>query len=129
MIFYNWAKMYRLLGTSSSDIVTLIAYLTYPHLPKNYYDSVNRWANEDWSGDSYLLHPEKIITNRKEFKDRELAQYVALASFRSFAEYQATNKRSLDTLESPVPKEFIYQHRLLTLVENEIYFHWEEVIH
>jgi hypothetical protein len=129
VIFYNWAKMYRYTEGKSSDIVTLIAYITYPTLPRNRSDSIYSLAQKDWSGDSFLLHPEKIITNRRTYGDTELAQYVALASFRSYAEYQATGKRSLDMLLSPVSAELIDNHRLLTRVEDTIYFCWEEVTH
>jgi len=121
--------MYRYTEGKSSDIVTLIAYITYPTLPRNRSDSIYSLAQKDWSGDSFLLHPEKIITNRRTYGDTELAQYVALASFRSYAEYQATGKRSLDMLLSPVSAELIDNHRLLTRVEDTIYFCWEEVTH
>jgi len=129
VIFYNWAKMYRKLEGSSSDIVSLIAYLTFPHLPRNRWDNINRWTHVDWTGDSFLLHPEKIITNRSNFGDTELAQYVALASFRSYAEYEATRKTSLNLALSPVGLELIDNHRLLTRIDDEIFFCWEEVTH
>jgi hypothetical protein len=129
VIFYNWAKMYRKLEGSSSDIVSLIAYLTFPHLPRNRWDIINRWTHVDWAGDSFLLHPEKIITNRSNFGDTELAQYVALASFRSYAEYEATRKTSLNLALSPVGLELIDNHRLLSRVDDEIFFCWEEVTH
>lgn len=121
--------MYRKLEGSSSDIVSLIAYLTFPHLPRNRWDIINRWTHENWYGDSFLLHPEKIITNRSKFGDTELAQYVALASFRSYAEYEATGKTSLNLALSPVGLELIDNHRLLTRIEDEIFFCWEEVTH
>jgi hypothetical protein len=90
---------------------------------------VNRWTHEDWYGDSFLLHPEKIITNRSKFGDTELAQYVALASFRSYAEYETTKKTSLNMALSPVGHQLIDNHRLLSRVEDEIFFCWEEVTH
>lgn len=121
--------MYRKLEGNSSAIITLIAYLTYPNLPKNRWDSINRWANTNWHGDSFLLHPEKILSNRSKFGDTELAQYVALASFRSYAEYEATRKTSLNLALSPVGLELIDNHRLLTRIDDEIFFCWEEVTH
>jgi len=121
--------MYRKLEGNSSAIITLIAYLTYPNLPRNRWDSINRWANTNWHGDSFLLHPEKILSHRRSFKDTELAQYVALASFRSYAEYEATGKTSLNLALSPVGLELIDNHRLLTRLDDEIFFCWEEVTH
>ena len=129
MIFYNWAKIYSKTEGRSSEILSIIAYITFPHLPRNRYDPTYALSQENWSGDSFLLCPEKIISNRKFFGDTELAQYVALASFRSFAEYEATGKRSLNMLLSPVSEKLIHNHRLLSRVEDEIFFRWEEVTH
>jgi hypothetical protein len=129
VIFYNWEKMYLATQGNSSAIITLIANITYPTLPKNVWDPIYRLSQQNWGGNSFLLYPEKIISNRSKFGDTELAQYVALASFRSFAEYQATNKRSLNMLISPVSAELINNHRLLSLVEEDIFFCWEEVTH
>lgn len=129
MIFYNWAKMYLATKGNSSSIITLIANITYPTLPKNVRDPIYRLVQKDWSGDSFLLHPEKILSNRSKFGDTELAQYVALASFRSYAEYEATSKRSLNMLMSPVTAQLINNNRLLSLVNDEIFFCWEEVTH
>jgi hypothetical protein len=129
VIFFNWAKMFTATEGRSSDIVTLLATITYPNLPRNLHDSTYRLSSDNWSGDSFLLHPEKIFINRNNFGDTELAQYVALASFRSYAEYEATTKRSLNLLMSPVSTELIDNHRLLSRIENEIFFCWEEVTH
>jgi hypothetical protein len=129
VILFNWAKMYAATSGDSSSIVTLLAYLTYPTLPRNRYDSIYRLSQQDWSGNSFILHPEKIISNRSKFGDNELAQYVALASFRSYAEYEATTKRSLNLFLAPIPTEIIDNNRLLSRIEDEIFFCWEEVTH
>lgn len=121
--------MYRKTNGMSSAILNILSYLTFPHVPRNRKDPTFKLSLEDWSGDSFLLHPEKIVINRKVFGDTELAQYVALASFRSYAEYEATGKRSLDLILSPVSTELIDNHRLLTRKTDEILFLWEEVIH
>ena len=122
MIFYNWEKIYRKTKGMSSAIINIISYVTFPHLPRNSYDPTYKLSLENWSGDSFLLHPEKLVINRRKFGDSELAQYVALASFRSYAEYEATGKRSLDMLLSPVSTELIDNNRLLTRKNDEILF-------
>lgn len=129
MILYNWPKIFQYTSGDSSAVVSLIAYITYPNLPLNSYDKTYRPSLIDWSGDSFLLHPEKILSNRSKFDDRELAQYVALASFRSFAEYQATTKRSLNLLLAPVPAVLIDNNRLLSRIEDDVFFCWEEITH
>lgn len=95
----------------------------------NRYDPTYRFSLEDWSGDSFLVHPEKILSNRSKFKDSELAEYVALASFRSYANYKVTGKKTLPILMSPVNHNVINNNRLLTLHGEEIFFCWEEVTH
>lgn len=129
MIFYDWAKLYRKTGGSSSGIITTIAYITFPNLPINRYDPTYRLSGEDWSGNSFLLNPEKIISNRSKFTDQELAEYVALASFRSYAEFTTIGKRSLSELLCPIKSETLNNNRLLTFQNGEIYFCWEEVTH
>jgi hypothetical protein len=129
LILFNWEKIYRETEGKTFAIMSIISYLTFPHLPLNRYDSTYQLSLRDWSGDSFLLHPEKLIVHRKEFGDPELAQYVALASFRSYAEYKATGKTTLDMLLAPVGQKLIDYNRLLTRVNDQIYFCWEEVTH
>lgn len=129
LIFYNWEKIYRDTGGRTSGILSIISYLTFPHLPINRYDATYQLSLQDWSGDSFLLFPEKLIVHRKEFRDPELAQYVALASFRSYAEYKATRKTTLDMLLAPTGQKLIDYNRLLTRINEQIYFCWEEVTH
>ena len=129
MIFYDWAKLYRKTEGSASRIVTTVAYITFPSLPKNRYDPTYHLSYEDWSGDSFLLHPEKILSNRSKFNDTELAEYIALASFRSYAEYVTTGKRTLSEILCPVKLNDLKNNRLLTFQNGEIYFCWEEVTH
>lgn len=129
MIFYDWAKLYRKTEGNSSAIISVIAFITFPTLPINRYDPTYRWSQEDWSGDSFILHPEKILSNRSKFKDHELAQYVALASFRSYAHFKVTGKTTLSTYLSPIDMNLLNSNRLLHVHGEEIFFCWEEVTH
>lgn len=129
MIIYDWKKLYTETGKDPSQLLNLIAFLTYPRIPDNKYDPIYNWAQKDWSGMSFLLNPERLLGQRANFKDLELAEYVALASFRSYADYLTTNRKTLAMELSPVDLEFIKRNRLLTYSEDEIFFCWEEVTH
>lgn len=129
MILYDWATLYRKSGGEPSIILNIIGYLTFPSTPKNVYDPTYKLSQVDWSGDCFLLHPEKIVQNRRHFPDVELAQYVALASFRSFAYYEATGDTALPEELSPASITTINNSRLFTKINGKIYFAWEEVTH
>lgn len=129
MILYDWAKIYRNTEGNVPAILAVLKFLTYPTLAVNKYDNNLKLSQVDWSGDSFLLHPEKVIEHRNLVPSQELAEYVALASFRSLAHYEATGDRSLDVLMSPVPRQLIKDNRLLSCVNGKIYFCWEEVTH
>jgi hypothetical protein len=129
MILYDWVKIYRKTEGNPAEILSVLQYLTYPSIPKNHYSKNYQFSQVDWTGDSFLLHPEKVIAYRSHYSDTELAEYVALASFRSLAHYEATGERCLDLLQSPIPRQLIRENRLLSCVQGKIYFCWEEVTH
>lgn len=129
MIIYNWQKVFVHSGGGASNILNIIAYITFKPIPKNNYDPIKKYVEIDWRGDSFLLNPEEIIYNRKKFSERDLANYVALASFRSLAEYKVTKRKTLPVLECPVPLESIANNELLSIQKDQIYFLWEETTH
>jgi hypothetical protein len=130
MIIFDWTKVYNMSGGSSSNIINIIAYLVIKPLPLNNYDAnIKRLSSIDWSGNSYILNPMPIITARKGIGINDLAQYVALASFRNLAEYKTTKRATLSTMESPVDLELLKNNKLLTIVDDTIFFCWEETRH
>lgn len=107
-----------------------MAYITFRPLPKNDYDTNNlKFSQVDWNGDSFLLNPAAVIYNRSRVNEKYLADYVALASFRSLAEYKVTKRKTLSLQECPVPLESLTQNPLLSIIDGEIYFCWEETTH
>lgn len=130
MILYDWKKVYTEANKSPSTLLNLIAFITYPRIPDNIYDHPSyEWSTKDWSGLSFLVNPESLLGRRKSYADLELAQYVAIASFRNYAEYLATGRKTLPLEMSPVDKDFVKTNRLLTISEDVIYFCWEETSH
>ena len=108
-------------------MMEILSHLTFRMTPENQEDFRYKISQEDWAGDSYLLNPSKIFIHRHQFTEREISEYVALASLRSYAEYKATRKTTLNLLECPVEEVQIKDNRLLSFWEREIYFCWEEV--
>lgn len=130
MIKYNWLKVMKNSEGKPRKILDLMEFITERPFPKDNYDVETKVLSKiDWSGDSFILNPEPIFQHRNVFTDKELAEYVALASFRSLAEYKVTKRKTLRTLESPVDIEPLNDNRLLTIINNEIYFKWEETTH
>lgn len=128
MITFNWLKVYQLSNGIPSNIIDIIAYLTFRPLPKNNYDPIKKYASINWAGDSFLLNSSAVIYNRSRCEDKDLAEYVALASFRSLAEYDATKRKTLSVEICPITLESINKNKLLSIANDEIYFAWEETI-
>ena len=92
LILYNWPKIVSNSNGRVSKMLEILSHLTFRLLPENEEDFRYQISRQDWSGDSFLLNPSKIFIHRHQFKSREIAEYVALASLRSYAEYKATRK-------------------------------------
>ena len=127
LILYNWPKIVSNSNGRVSKMLEILSHLTFKLLPVNEEDFRFNISQENWSGDSFLLNPSKIFIHRHQFKSREIAEYVALASLRSYAEYKATRKTTLSLIECPVEQVQIKDNRLLSFCNNQIYFCWEEV--
>lgn len=73
-----------------------------------------------------MLNPHELINYSFKWKPKEVAQYIGLASFRSYSEYSVTGDKSLDLFHSPVDQDIIQQNRLLRIVDDRVYFYYEE---
>jgi len=130
MIKYNWQKVYATAEGKSSKVVDIIHYITHRPVPKNNYDFLaKRLGLIDWDGDSFLLNPNAIFENRHLYEDNEIAEYVALASFRSLSEYIVTKRKTLSERDCPVDTGELHNNKLLSVHNGEIYFKWEETTH
>jgi uncharacterized protein (DUF924 family) len=100
--------------------------LVYKQIPKNKYDDIYKYYGTDFSGQSFLQNPEILFDNAYKYSPKEIVQYLALASFRRYSEYLATQKTTLSLLESPLGIDKIKQNRLLDIdIFNEIHFLYE----
>lgn len=100
--------------------------MTQRELPRHVYDPVYKYYYMDFSGNSFLAHPERLLMHRYEWKDKELADYIGLASFRNTGEYLASGKVTLDLSHSPLGQDAINKNRLLRIDRGEVHFLYED---
>lgn len=126
MFLYSWKKILKQSGGSSRRILTILKAMTQRELPRHVYDPVYKYYYIDFSGDSFLANPDALLVHRYKWKEKELADYIGLASFRSTGEYLATGKVTLDLSHSPMGQDAINKNRLLRIDRGEIHFLYED---
>jgi hypothetical protein len=127
MILFNWAKIYAWSKGRPAKIIDIIEYMTYKKIPLNKQDPILSYAEIKWSGKSFLVNPELLLNHKKDYKEKELAQYVGIAGFRNLSDFIVLGKTTLDLAQCPVRKDTIINNRLLTIENDKIYLKWEEV--
>ena len=128
MLFYSLRKIQKKTGNSAKRILLAFRAHASSSLPKSRFDPLYAYHQVDFSGDSFMLNPHELITYAFKWTPKEVAEYIGLASFRSYGEYTVTGDKSLDLFHSPVDQDIIKQNRLLRIVGNRIYFYYEEDI-
>ena len=127
MLLFDWKKVY---DTAQGDTVTcnkIMSMLIKGQLPKNKFDPIYKFSHKNFTGKSFLVHPDVLLFHSYKYTQREISIYYALASMRSYGEYLATGKITLDSLHCPTPLTLITDNRLLAVDEQDIYFRYEEV--
>ena len=127
MLLFDWKKVY---DTAEGNIATcnlIMEMLVNQQIPKNKYDRIYKYSNKKFTGSSFLLHGDLLLYHSYKYTSKELCIYYALASLRSYADYIASYKTTLDSLHCPVPLEQLNDNRLLIVDEQEITFIYEEV--
>jgi len=128
MIKYNWAKILKVTEGDSNSIVLIVHMLTYPRVPSSYRDPTYQYYGQSFEGFSYLLNPEKLLTERLKYTNREAAEYVAVASYRNYLEYNKTGDTRLHLIDFPLFEEIINNNRLLHMEDGTIHFKFEEAL-
>ena len=128
MIKYNWAKILKVTEGDSNSIVLIVHMLTYPRVPSSYRDPTYKYYGQSFEGFSYLLNPEKLLTERLKYTNREAAEYVAVASYRNYLEYNKTGDTRLHLIDFPLFEEIISNNRLLHMEDGTIHFKFEEAL-
>ena len=128
MIKYNWAKILKVTEGDSNSIVLIVHMLTYPRVPSSYRDPTYQYYGQSFEGFSFLLNPEKLLTERLKYTNREAAEYVAVASYRNYLEYNKTGDTRLHLIDFPLFEEIINNNRLLHMEDGTIHFKFEEAL-
>lgn len=129
VVLFNWKKILRESDNKPSLILDIFEYITYKPIPRNKFDRFYMLSKMDFSGQSFMINPEPITESRRHYGDRELAEYIALASYRNYADYKAMNIKTLDHLMVNITRSEIDNNRLLSLRDGKIHFLWEETAH
>jgi hypothetical protein len=125
MLFFDWRKIHRASKGNAKKVVLIVRSMLYP--PLNKYDATYPFYLRDFSGKSFLVNIEKVLEEDFFYRPKEIAEYVALASFRNYAYYATTGDTSLDLLHSPVRQDIITNNRLLSIENDRVRFKYEEV--
>lgn len=126
MLLYSWTKILKSAGVSSKRVVLILESMIQTRMPKNRYDPLYKYYYMDFSGNSFLLDPYSLIQYRYKWKDKEIADYIGLASFRNTGEYLASRKTTLDLSHTNMSKDAINNNRLLRIEGNDIHFLYED---
>jgi len=128
MIKYNWAKILKVTEGDSNSIVLIVHMLTYPKVPSSYRDPTYKYYGQSFEGFSFLINPERLLTERLKYTNREAAEYVAVASYRNYLEYNKTGDTRLHLIDFPLFEEIINNNRLLHMENGTIHFKFEEAL-
>ena len=126
MIKYNWEKIFREAKGDSVSILTIIHLLTYKRIPASRKDKTYKYFGKSFLGDSFLLNPRQLLAERKNYSNKEAAEYVAVASYRNFFNYKQTGKTTLELIHLPVETTIVNRNRLLRIDNGLVHFLFED---
>jgi hypothetical protein len=126
MLLFNWPKIFTATQGDPHEIIRVLRMLVENRVPKNKYDKLFFYSQLDFKGDSFLVHPERLLYNSYLHSYREIGIYVAYAALRPLADYHAYGKVTLDELHVPDEiKHYIDTNSLLSLEDGEVHFLFE----
>ena len=126
MIYFDWKKILEASNGNVADIITIMRIITFRITPKNYYDKTFRFYEKSFHGSSFLVNAEDLLQEGRAYSDKEVAEYVGVASFRNYYEYKKTKDTTLDLIFCQVSENTINQNRLLEIRDGKIHFKYEE---
>ncbi len=126
MIYFDWKKILEATNGNVGDIITIMRIITFRITPKNYYDKTFKFYEKNFHGSSFLVNPKDLLEKGRAFSDKEVAEYVGVASFRNSYEYAQTKDTTLDLIFCQVSEDTINQNRLLEIRDGKVHFKYEE---
>jgi len=129
MFLFDWTKIYDASHGNVREVVRIFRMLVQKQIPENRKDPIYKYSQKDFSGVSFMLHPDVLLYHSHKYGYREMAQYISLCSFRSAVDFLTTQDTTLDVLLVPglEPETIINKNRLLYLENDRVHFLYEEV--
>ena len=127
MVLYNWLKIYEAAQGNAFIVFIILKMLVGKEIPQNKYDKTYEFSKLNFSGESFMLHPDILLYNAYKYEYSEIAQYVALCSLRPFEDYKATGKIDLNLLTVDVDHSIFKDNSLLHIDDDILHFKYEEV--
>lgn len=128
MLLYDWKKIFTIANGEPSSIFIIFEMLVTQSIPKNKYDPKYKFYEVNFSGESFLVHPDVLLYNAFRHSRRDISIYLAFASMRSLGGYFASGDITLDLLEMPIdPFQHLEDDRLLYMEDDKLHFLYEEV--
>ena len=72
------------------------------------------------------INPKKLLQERKNYSNKECAEYIAVASYRNYNNYKQTGETSLELIELPFLEEIFNNNRLLTMEKGRLFFNFDD---
>ena len=107
------------------SILLLMTALSAQVTDKNFKDKTFKFYQHNYGGKSFLLNPETLLTTGRSFSDKEVAEYVGVASFRSYPDFVQRKDSTLDLLYLPISEDTINKNRLLRIEDGKVHFLYE----
>ena len=126
MLLFDWRKVFYAASGDPTEIIRILRMLVEKRVPKNKFDKIYAYSRVDFTGESFLVHPERLLYDGYKYTHREIGVYLAFASLRPLADYLAYDKISLNLLYvNDTIKEHITDNRLLSVEGDELHFLYE----
>ena len=126
MIKYNWEKIFRETNGDSTSILTIVHLLTYKRIPASKKDRTYKYFGKSFVGDSFLLNPRQLLAERKNYSNKEAAEYIAVASYRNYFNYNRTGETTLELIHLPVETTIVNRNRMLRVENGLVHFLFED---
>ena len=127
MVLYNWQKIFEASDGNPFIIFIIFRMLIGKEIPQNKYDKLYEFSKHNFSGESFMLHPDILLFNAYKHEYTDIAQYIGLCSLRPFEDYKATGKIDLDLLTVDIDHELFTNNSLLRTEGDDLHFMYEEV--
>ena len=126
MIKYNWEKINSETKGDSTSILTIVHLLTYKRIPASRKDKTYKYFGKSFVGDSFLLNPRQLLAERRNYSNKEAAEYIAVASYRNYFNYKRTGETTLELIHLPVTTTIVNRNRLLRIENGLVHFLFED---